>query len=821
MSVTITEGKTGKWKVQIDNTDTRESILAKFVIKAKKGVPVSYFRFKTTFDMRDGSQMEVVDVRRHLPKSLAVEDIEKTANELTLLYPNLSLERIVVLWLKNKFRTKEELKEVMMVDSNLTQTLKDIDETLTFENIVELYENYKEVVEDEYQKVKRDVKNKENQKKNIRLMEKLELESSDINIVKMEYFIKINLSDEESLEDIFNSLDASESLPFIMYKRRSVTESWFKVYQFSKFPLDLIQRETLERGIYIKIKMNDGFITAKWNEYNIITLSLEEQYIDSKDVIFEEIQRALGDRVHLQVEEKGVEYLNATFIIYDVVINKAVFSDMVFNNDFMASFFMLKEINSVFTKSGGKNIVYYKTPGSSYKMIFTPLLGNDLKIKVYEMKTELEIENVKKTLCGLLGYYKDDYQVIVNEYTDIYPGSRKLIDKMDLKVISKDSDLKTGKKLRSLRNIMPEIFVSKYATGCQGKRQPRAITKSKADEIINNFKNGDKLVLLFPGEVKERFGKEYAPTIKRKSEYMTCISETEVKTGVIKTGSPYPGLIKNNTSSKNDYPYIPCCYDNVNRVPRKEKGFEQHILSSSKFLPAERLGSLPLYIRNIAEEVYEGFIGKNKVKYNPVLRFGVAETLDSFLHCTELAFNEKYELANEDVRSKRVLHLRKKLSKMNFAPARQELYEFSDNHIRSMLLNTKQYIDPQLWVRLTEIYYSKELKQPVNIILFIINNDFPNGDFLLPHHAKVYFRRDIKSSDRTVFIIKRPSQTKKYPYQCEIICKLKKEGKKVVFHDKQFSFKDEEFQSRIIDLYKRSNKIHIIGSDLSKCSSIV
>jgi len=821
MSITVVEGRF-KTKTPFEKTDSVNDILAKYVIERKRDILPSYFRVKKRTD----TEIEVENISRVL-LTISKEDFEESLGNLLSEFPNLSKIDIVIIWLKKEFRNKKFSEIVDVMDYEYKDFLLNIDESFTLKYIEDLYQTYDKNLMNQLKKLKEHLKVVSKQKK---MLNKHIIQGGKIKIVKITYSIKLDLPDKENLQEVFNLIDVNSLVPAVRYAADGDL-NWYKLYQYSDLLLseELNLTQELQRGgIYLFINLNNSkkLVNVFWSDSNRITYELDEENVENQDFIKNQILNVIGGRIVVNIIESGRDYVNGIFTVKDIVLNKAMFADMIFIDDFVSSFLQLKEVTNTFTKIGGKNIVYFRTFSSPIMMTFTPIItGEDtkaLKIKVNKIEDEKDLENIRTSLLGILGYYKYNFQVVLNEYEKIYPRSDRLIEKENLFAHVEKSNKKSGSRLMGLIRAMPDVFESKYASSCQMGRQPRIINKKEADLILEKFEDGKDLVLKFPGDVETRFGKAYESNVERESEYFACISKEEVATGKIETKSLYPGLIKNKTSNADDYPYIPCCYIGPNRKQKIRAPVSgiQHIFASTKLLIPDRSGALPLYIANIVDNFYTRRLeSKTGISNYPILRLGVILSPDSFLHCTEKALNIKYTKMSLKKKLKRVKTLRNELSKMDFTPASQELYEFSDSYIKE-ILQSGSYLDPQRWVRLVEIYYSRKFGETINIILFVIDDNHPNGEFAIPYHTKVYLMRDIKPEDKTLFIIKHKTGSKLYPYQCELIYKLNLNINDQI-KGETLVFRDEDFQEMAINLYKRSNQIHVLGVDISnKCYTI-
>ena len=431
-----------------------------------------------------------------------------------------------------------------------------------------------------------------------------------------------------------------------------------------------------------------------------------------------------------------------------------------------------------------------------------------LQIRVSRAPNLQVISSFKNTFSKLLGLYKLKYQNTENIYTELLPRSKSLIDLYTKTSKVDRDDKKTGRRLTELKKKRPDIFPSNYSSVCQPKsRQPYIVDKKEGEKLIKKF--GEYKVLsssMIPG-----YPSEY-------KDYFVC----EPREPGEKGDYVWPGLQRNTKLyNKEKYPLLPCCF--TSNQYTKEKGgladildkfkapkFKSedmgHILGSNKRLPEDRYGEIPFYLGFVVQSAGYTSITKGQQTILPILRLGVIGASDSFLHCMEKAFNMRYSSLSDDGKIKRIIQIRENLSKMNFAVARQELYDYTNEEIKGSLLDESVYLDPGVWIRLIEVYYN------CNIFIYKINDDHPNGEIAIPRHSQAYLMRKTDVNLPTVFIVKNSigeaNETKDKKYQCELLIEYNPTGPR----DKRFvfAFGDNKLVEQARLIFDKANDVSVV-----------
>jgi len=706
---------------------------------------------------------------------LTVEDItELDIPFFKEKYPNIDVEDIIILFLKQKFNEfsggdksleniflKENVKDDI-VSRNPHNIL-----SYFYNNLATLHKTYKKYNENLLNRREKFIKRINNinyVQEKLSRVSPLKSEKTDYEKITLEY--RLETLETISFIDIFDSMDTSQIIPFIKYK------NMYKIFT-ETYPKDSwIDKDCDNDIIYFKIfhpEINT-YSDCEWVNKSTLHISKSNFLKISDRQLLDLCLDSINRRINysfLSVSQIGVK---AIFTVDDFVLNKAIFLDMVSNNDIFKFFLFVNEksqdeytYRTALTKE--KLVVYYQPnqdydPYNSYTISIIPKISDDsslswLNVRVSKADTERDVDNFKEVFLRLLGIYQQNYEDVFYEYKRLLPDAERILKKFVKKPKAKKVDVKSGKRVKNLREKRPHIFRATYASNCQLKsHQPYLIeTQKEAEEFKRTYGQGKIL--------------EYLDPITKKIDYYACEPREEDDEN---KNYIFPGLFQLKVGSKaseeyvNEVGYVPCCYTQNQYLKEGStlykflKGIEEeeeveigkgYRLNPTKKLPPFRIGELPFYINNLF----------NRYSKIQVSRMGVYETPDSILHCLELATNVIYYNGRKIDRLIIVENARAKISNMdNFAIGKQELFGLSDDQIKEMILN-EPLIELQYWIKILEKYYN------CNIIGFEVNTDEPNGDFILPNHSQSYLYKPPDYNLPTVFIIKQCRKNKLPQYE--------------------------------------------------------
>ncbi len=313
-------------------------------------------------------------------------------------------------------------------------------------------------------------------------------------------------------------------------------------------------------------------------------------------------------------------------------------------------------------------------------------------------------------------------------------------------------------KIKRLQELAPDLIISNYAGLCQLPQQPVIIRDEDVPAWTKDLVRGsdkNKQVMPFPT------GPGETPRWN-----FTCPSDTD----------PFPGVKVNSLENKDKYPYIPCCFKSDQMEPGKNSTYQDYIagrktklgrgakgdkkITTSRFLDPGGRGKLPSVMGDI--------LGENDEDLE-LLRYGVIRSPNSLFHCVAIALQDKgyNALRTETEREQYVTGWRQSLvDKINIALLRQEMYDYTEEDIITMLNDETIFFDPTLLYRAIEEIFN------INIYVFTVDPLIEGAGLLeLPRH-KIFHSRPVRLVRRTVMIAKMyKTRADKLDYpQCELIC---------------------------------------------------
>jgi len=219
-----------------------------------------------------------------------------------------------------------------------------------------------------------------------------------------------------------------------------------------------------------------------------------------------------------------------------------------------------------------------------------------------------------------------------------------------------------------------------------------------------------------------------------------------------------------------------------------KKSQQKYIMTSNSILDDDKVGDLPLKIKNYFNNNLEN---KHEHEYK---RLGMEKSVNSFIQCISKAINNSEYDYND---------LRSEFTK-NINLCRQECYDKTYLQIKEILEKENEYFNPRKFIRLLEEHFD------VNI--FIFQRDKLNEEnLILPDHEKQYYK--FKNDREYIFILEhygsiREEKEAKHP-QCELIVLWNKIDEKYTY---KFNVNDDIVQ-QTLSIYNELNNIIYINSD--------
>lgn len=800
----------------------------------------SFFRITDKdFVLKENLKIEIEDVRDYIGEldqyDLADENI---IQDILSKYPRLKKREIGLLWLI--IHPKEEIN---------VENFKQLDRSAFLSS----YKAKRSV--EEFQK---EVARLEKRNSIVAEEEKnIYIKLSNLDTVPVESFITeevsieigLILKDKDTILDVFNAMTVSENIPFIslVYKRKR----FFKVYTHLIPPDSWIVKEREYDGIYFKvlneppsklsskkILLENLYAEAFWSLDNNVyfTFKIRASTENEEDKIRNKILGVINDKLNYEIISSRQVGIKGTFTVKDFSIERYIFADLVATNELFQRFLYFDErggsdrkIKSVLTKL--RLFVHYtasKKEGTSLRSLgitITPIAQTldkeDLSIRISGAQNFQQANAVANTFSKLLTIYKNEASEISELYKSIIPNFEAEKPKIKKKVAV---DKKTKKRLMDLRNIDADMFRERYGDQCQREAQPVIISKEEADIAIRKFAalgvpNPAHKIMFFNGH------------------YFIC----DPREPDDKKSKPHiwPGLKLNKPSNKlkgialenaiefaKKHPLLPCCYtmDQYTKKasqlrlymaeqsktekedsPKKKEVGGEHILGSNKITLPGRYGEMPFNWEKVFRHLGLKKVIKGKQKFYPILRHGVSETPDSFVHCLEKVFNPKYSSMNSKKQDARVMEVRREVADLPLNISKQETFDYTNDELVNILNDPDRYIDPDLFVSIFQKYYN------CNIFLYVVNEENLNGSVVIPRHSQAYLTREIDTSKPSILIVKY-EVGKDFPYQCELVSSMNISDGKI----KGVTFKFEgnsPIADMAIKMFYDSNEVFIVNPE--------
>jgi hypothetical protein len=451
--------------------------------------------------------------------------------------------------------------------------------------------------------------------------------------------------------------------------------------------------------------------------------------------------------------------------------------------------------------------------------IVTGTENSIINIRIAHAKNMNQINTFIKIFSRLFVIYIKKQQSVIKLYKNLYNGVD--FSKYDVLFLDdeKEND-KTGKRLLDLERLRPEVFKKGYSGVCHPKkRQPYLVSNLKETKKI--MKNAEPTAkypdlasnLLTDGMINWPSGSE---------DWYACYPREPLdkeKTFI------WPGLIKKADKE------FPCCYvsnqvakkagkaakinkktdnddiNNANNVNGIVKDIMGVPLAANKISPVGRYTTLPYYLQILCLSSGYEYIGPKENRHLPILRYGVVKSNDSLVHCLARAHNDTYKDMNITNRKLLVRNILEEISGIVstdwFVVARQEMYDYTYDEIKSSLIKPDMYIDPDIYINIFAKYYGTD------ILIFKVDESFPNGEVSIPRASVAHLAYKIDPQKDVTIILKfRKRETD--TYQCELLVEITDDTLNPV----KYSFEhNSPFVVGCFELFKNANTVYITSPD--------
>lgn len=744
-----------------------------------------FFRFESPFILEVDGEYTILNIKDEL-SGMSLQELEQEIPVLRKEYENLMIEKIVFLWIDENFNDTPDLEEKLR---EYEKVFKRISHTQFFriDKVVEGYRKFKLENKERYQKLKDSVKK---QKRIVKILNKVEGKPSKFQIEESGITLSFVFDNGIGLPDIFDSLSTSENIPFIHLHYNG--NDWFKVYQHITPPNDWVASNIETNQIRFRI-LNTSKISKRrkfelmysegvWLPSHKLQISFRIDSDIKEEEIQEKVESSITD-LNYQIAKVDQFHVKGKFTIEDVSFDKVVFSDLVSVDETFKYFLFFNE-RMLDDKKGRTALtkkrfsVYYQpnhsySIGPSLSILLTPRneQGREfLDVRIMRAKSRAQVESFQNVFVKLVSLFLEKKKDVEKEYKKLLPDATALMKKYKPKPPKvKAADKKSGKRLLTLKTQKPELFRAGYASLCFQSHQPYLIDSQEKAETLRE-------------ELGEHKVLDYTNPVTGEEEWYACEPREPNDESQLYI---YPGLRENksrNQKYREEVPTLPCCFTEDQYTKQGSILFKKlreydtdhdiieslsdvgHILTAIKRAPRGRFGQLPYYISFIAEKAGYSKITKGKQEFVPILRTGVVDCPESFIHCLEKATNDDYFFYAKDERDARIWQVREGMANLPLESCRQELYDYTPEEVRKILLTDGSYIDPGVWITLAEKYYG------INIFLYQVDKEHPHGAVLIPRFSRSYLMKKIIPEKPSVCIIKYET-SRPWKYQCELVVK--------------------------------------------------
>lgn len=510
--------------------------------------------------------------------------------------------------------------------------------------------------------------------------------------------------------------------------------------------------------------------------------------------------------------------VSGSFILYNIDIEDTTFVDMLLTDKLMYSYLYIDETLTPFAQKKRLNI-HFRSVGrinvdpldrdkinnpSSVTATLTQnyatkdqdveILGENgletvtiesgipyINVKITRATSREVAQQFMSIFNRLMSYYYNNREDIEDQYRPYFPNLTFTPLKSKETVGAQKSKGKTSQsKIGSLKNLAPDLFVSRYARICQKHKQPLIINEGDIEYWQSNEKRIERKGTQQKRQIM-RFPRE---PIEGRQWIFVCPNDQ----------FPYPGVrLNTNLSNREIYPYVPCCFGEDKMDPnanslyneyyrgrirtQKDKAKSAHVISTAKIAEPGRRAEVSGVITDL--------LSRYAYDSNKIYRYGVVRSLNSLLHCVLVALNGStyMSLQTDEERENYVMNFRKHIA-MTINPGllKQELYDFSDDEIRSQLENMSLFLDPMLYYRAIEETFQ------INIFVFSINSVSSGGtekttSYLELPRFKLFHARPYRKRMSVIIFKNLGSESDNLTYpQCELIVDYNDRDKNEIRH---------------------------------------
>ena len=305
-----------------------------------------------------------------------------------------------------------------------------------------------------------------------------------------------------SILDIFNMIDTSEIIPYVVVNDE---DTYYKINKHIKPPKEWIEVEKYkENGIMLKILGTEKFTSDKiGSQYVDVMIMIDEnnivitmQTITLKGITQSETINRLQKSIKLNISDYILTNVSiaGTFYIPLQNIDMDIFSDMAMNDKIISRYIDIDEHVKLQKKKTQTYIYFYK----SNNVIATANITNqiveprDSILRTLSEKDReyfpvgssyLRIRITKTQDNDSLNIFYNIFRKLISRYNQESENVAKFYKKYGIELL-RESEKPSGKKIKKwLKDIDHDIFgpESKYTRQCEKKREPRIVNDEEAE----------------------------------------------------------------------------------------------------------------------------------------------------------------------------------------------------------------------------------------------------------------------------------------------------------------------------------------------------
>ena len=648
----------------------------------------------------------------------------------------------------------------------------------------------------------------------LRIISKLEeVNATEFILDRSNFKISIENKYGYSILDIFNMIDTSEIIPYVVVND---DDTYYKINKNIKPPKEWLETDkNKDNGIMLKILGTEKFTSDKiGTQYVDAMIMIDEnnivitmQTITLKGITQKETINRLNKSIKINIDNYNLTNVSiaGTFYIPLQNIDMDIFSDMAMNDKIISQYIDIDEHVKIQKKKTQTYIYFYE----SNNVIATANITNqvveprDSILRTLSDKDReyfpvgssyLRIRITKTQDNDSLKIFYNIFRKLISRYNEQSEDVAKFYKKYGIELL-RESQKSSGKKIKKwLKDVDHDIFGpdSKYTRQCEKKREPRIVN----DEEAELLKSKGIDVMKYPRDGAVGIQRNYV-----------CDQKDDKGNVVYK----YPGVTDNNKGTAEHikkYPMLPCCFINPQRNNSKwnayfgekeQEGGKQRTVASrviqgTKILQIGQVGELPVDIKTLLETY-----ANDSVYRKGIVSITKNNFLETVMSVMDIEYQELKSVGTDELELKAYcIAKRIEFGKENLELIAQENYEYTIEEIKENIENLETYFDPRRYYKLLENYYK------CNIMIF--SHDDVDGTLSLPNHTMNYNVWDFKYPE-TIMIYEHmgseESDPVEYP-QCEIIMvNIENEMIKIM--------KDTELYNQLNKLFNEMNKSYYLS----------